>query len=195
MTNSTKRIIGLTGGIATGKTTVCHYLMEKYQLPVLDADIYAREAVAQGSPILREIFNRYGIMIRLSDGNLNRPALGEIIFNNPEEKQWLEAKIHPFVRAKFIEKIPQLDCPTIVLAVPLLFEAKMTDLVTEIWVITCTYKQQIKRLIARDNLTEQQANARINNQLPLEKKVAAADVVLDNSKNLENLYKKINQAI
>jgi dephospho-CoA kinase len=195
MTNFVKRIIGLTGGIATGKTTVSRYLAEKHQLPILDADIYAREAVALDSPILTEIVDRYGTMIQLSDGHLNRKVLAEIIFNNPEEKQWLEAKIHPFVRAKFLQNLRLLNLDTIVLAIPLLFEAKMTDLVSEIWVVSCTHEQQIKRLQARDNLTEEQAITRLNNQLPLEQKIAAADLVLDNSNSLENLYKKIDQAM
>jgi dephospho-CoA kinase len=195
MTNFVKRIIGLTGGIATGKTTVSRYLAEKHQLPILDADIYAREAVALDSPILTEIVDRYGTMIQLSDGHLNRKVLAEIIFNNPEEKQWLEAKIHPFVRGKFLQNLRLLNLDTIVLAIPLLFEAKMTDLVSEIWVVSCTHEQQIKRLQARDNLTEEQAITRLNNQLPLEQKIAAADLVLDNSNSLENLYKKIDQAM
>lgn len=80
------RLIGITGGIGSGKTTVSNYLKEKYQLPIWDADIYARQAVEIGSPILNEILDRYGSDLVLSDGNLNRPRLGEIVFNQAEER-------------------------------------------------------------------------------------------------------------
>ncbi|MFO0174889.1 MAG: dephospho-CoA kinase, partial [Aphanizomenon sp.] len=85
-----KNLIGLTGGIATGKSTVANYLAKTYNLPILDADIYARDAVFIGSPVLSQITEKYGTEIILSDGNLNRAKLGEIIFNQPEERQWVE---------------------------------------------------------------------------------------------------------
>jgi dephospho-CoA kinase len=126
-----KRIIGLTGGIATGKTTVSNYLAHRYQLPVLDADIYAREAVQVGSPIHSKICDRYGSGVQLPDGTLNRKRLGEIVFSNPAQRQWLEQQIHPYVRDRFQSDLNTLVAPTIVLVVPLLFEVGMTDLVTE----------------------------------------------------------------
>lgn len=191
-----QRLIGLTGGIGTGKTTVSRYLTEKYGFPVLDADIYAREAVQLNSPILAKIFDRYGQVLRLPDGSLNRQQLGEIIFNNPSEKEWLENQIHPYVRDCFISRIEQLaDKKGIVLAIPLLFEAKMTDLVTEIWVVSCPVEQQIQRLTQRDRLSIKQAIARIESQLPLAEKVTAADVVLDNASTLEALFEQIDNAI
>ncbi len=190
-----QRIIGLTGGIATGKTTVSNYLFQKYQIPILDADIYARDAVKFNTPIFQAIVTRYGQKIIDSKGELNRSILGDIIFNNSTEKQWLESLIHPFVYQCFIDNIKKLNQELIVLAIPLLFEAKMTDLVTEIWVVTCDYQQQIKRLILRNNLTEQMAIARINNQMPLEKKVILADYVIQNTDNLENLYQQIDNII
>lgn len=195
MTLISRRLIGLTGGIATGKTTVSRYLEETYHLPILDADIYAREAVKPGSPILEAIFARYEEQIRLDDGTLNRKHLGEIIFNDPDEKLWLESQIHPYVRTCFESQIKQLDQDIIVLVIPLLFEVNMTDLVTEIWVVSCSEQQQIKRVMDRDNLTQEQAIARIKNQLPLRQKVAAADVVLDNSSDLANLLNQINKAL
>jgi dephospho-CoA kinase len=190
-----KRIIGLTGGIGTGKTTISNYLTHHHQLPVLDADIYAREAVQPGSPILSEIFERYGVAVKLPDGTLNRKRLGEIIFNHPDEKQWLEQQIHPYVRDRFQSELDTLIAPTVVLAIPLLFEAEMTDLVTEIWVVSCSPEQQLQRMMERDRLSLAQAQTRINNQLPLEEKIARADVVLDNSSTLEDLLKQADQFI
>ncbi|MDJ0714799.1 MAG: dephospho-CoA kinase [Prochloraceae cyanobacterium] len=190
-----RRLIGLTGGIGTGKTTVSRYLADRYQLPVLDADLYAREAVEKGSPILEDIVNRYGKKIQLSDGTLNRKLLGEIVFNNPEEKRWLEDKIHPYVLERFQSKLEQIKSDTVVLVVPLLFEAKMTDIVTEIWVVYCSDREQIRRIINRDRLTETQAIARINSQLPLEQKVADADIALENNSSIESLLEQIDTAL
>lgn len=190
-----KRIIGLTGGIGTGKTTVSTYLAHHYQLPVLDADIYAREAVELGSPILSKIFERYGVNIQLPDGTLNRKGLGEIIFSSPDERQWLEQQIHPYVRDRFQSELNALDVSTVVLVVPLLFEAGMTDLVSEIWVVSCSPQQQLKRLMERDRFSLEQAQTRLNSQLPLQEKVDRADVILDNSSTLEALLKQVDLAL
>ncbi|NEU81374.1 dephospho-CoA kinase [Nostoc sp. UIC 10630] len=191
----TKRIIGLTGGIATGKTTVTNYLASAYNLPILDADIYAREAVSLGSPILGAIAKRYGEQILLPDGSLNRQKLGEIIFNRQDERNWIDNLIHPDVRDRFLKAIDQSSLQTLVLVVPLLFEARMTNLVTEIWVVCCSQEQQLQRLIQRNHLNREQAQARINSQLSIEEKVARADIVLDNSSTLERLLKQIDVAL
>ncbi|GCL47833.1 dephospho-CoA kinase [Microcystis aeruginosa] len=190
-----RRIIGLTGGIACGKSTVSNYLENIYKIPVLDADIYAREAVEKGSAILERIFVRYGRKVKTEDNSLNRQQLGEIIFNNPEEKIWLESQIHPYVRECFKRHLEQLEAPIVVFSIPLLFEAKLTYLVTEIWVVFCGFEQQIERLMTRNNLSREQAIARINNQMPLAEKIALADIVLDNSGDLEALYTQIDRAI
>lgn len=207
------RIIGLTGGISTGKTTVSDYLATVHKLPVLDADIYAREAVELGSPVLKAIVQRYGTGILLDDGHLNRGQLGNIIFNNPAERHWIEQQIHPYVRRRLIEGIqktfnlqeskqknngkvnqPQNKTP-IVLVVPLLFEAKMTDLVTEIWVVHAPQSLEIKRLMKRDYLTVEQAQARINSQMSIDEKAKLADVVLDNSSTMDDLVEQIDAAL
>ncbi len=192
---SANRLIGLTGGIGTGKTTVSNYLAEKYNLPVLDADIYARQALAQDSPILQNVLARYGDRLKLPDTSLNRSALAEIIFNDPKEKQWLESQIHPFVRDRFTQELQRIKNDTIVLAIPLLFEANLTDTVTEIWVVSCDRSLQITRLQQRNGLTSEQAQARIDNQLPLPEKVALADIVLNNNADLEHLYAQVDFAL
>ncbi|NEP85017.1 MAG: dephospho-CoA kinase [Okeania sp. SIO3B3] len=202
------RLIGLTGGIGTGKTTVSNYLNKTYHLPIWDADIYARKAVQPGSLILDSIIEHYGTNILLPNGNLNRQKLGEIVFNNQEELLWLEKQIHPYVRDRFEQNIQQFvkknnepgyqtseKYPTAILVVPLLFEAKMTDLVTEIWVTYTSPQQQIERLMKRDGLSQEQAYTRINNQMPLENKCQQADVVLDNSSTLETFLKQVDSAI
>jgi dephospho-CoA kinase len=190
-----KRIIGLTGGIATGKTTVADYLASAYNLPIFDADIYARDAVSVGSPILSAIAQRYGTDILLPDGNLNRPKLGEIIFPRPDERNWVEGLIHPYVGDRFLSAIAQSSASTLVLVIPLLFEAQMTDLITEIWVVYCSPSQQLQRLIQRNHLTPEQAQARINSQMPLAEKASLANVVLDNSSTLEILLQQVDAAL
>ncbi|MBZ8179961.1 dephospho-CoA kinase [Oscillatoria salina IIICB1] len=187
-----QRIIGLTGGIATGKTTVSNYLANNYNFPVFDADIYAREAVQSDSFILTELAQRYSPNILLSNGELDRQALAKIIFHNPQERSWVEQKIHPYVRQRIQAQLRTFSGYIAVLAIPLLFEAKMTDLCNEIWVVSCHLQQQIKRLIERNNFTLAQAQARIDSQMPLGEKIAAADVVLDNSATLDYLYKQID---
>ncbi|HEY9650866.1 MAG TPA: dephospho-CoA kinase [Coleofasciculaceae cyanobacterium] len=190
-----KRIIGLTGGIGTGKTTVSDYLAHRYQLPVLDADIYAREAVQLDSPILSKIFERYGSEMRLPEGTLNRKRLGEIIFSNLEERQWVEQQIHPYVRDRIEFQLDTLNAPIVVLVIPLLFEANMTDLVTEIWVVSCSPEQQLRRILGRDRLSPEQAQIRINNQLPLSEKIGRADSILDNSSTPEALLQQVDLAL
>jgi dephospho-CoA kinase len=195
MPNLAKRLIGLTGGIGTGKTTVSNYLQDQYALPVLDADVYAREAVTLGSPILVAIIQRYGDRLKLPDGQLNRSALGEIIFNHPQEKQWLESQIHPFVRDRFAQELQHLTSNIVVLSIPLLFEANLMALVTEIWVVSCDRSLQIERLQQRNGLTPQQAAARINSQMPLAQKIALADLVLTNDAGLAELYAQVDDAM
>ncbi|MGD1873175.1 MAG: dephospho-CoA kinase [Mastigocoleus sp.] len=189
-----KRIIGLTGGIATGKTTVSNYLASSYKLPILDADIYAREAVKSGSDILIKISHRYGKEILLNDDNLNRQKLGEIIFNSRSEKQWLENLIHPYVREKFITNINISHAKILILVIPLLFEVKMNNLITETWVVYCSEQQQIERLMQRNNLTLEQSKSRINSQMPLSEKISRADIVLDNSSTQETLLLQVDKA-
>jgi len=190
-----RNLIGLTGGIATGKSTVANYLATAYNLPILDADIYARDAVSVGSPILSQIAEKYGKEIILSDGNLNRSKLGEIIFHQPEERYWVESVIHPYVRSCFDKAINESSANTLILVIPLLFEANLENLVNQIWVVSCSPEQQQKRLIERNNLTPEQAAARINSQLPIAEKIARADVVLDNSANLESLLQQIDKVL
>ncbi|ERN40666.1 dephospho-CoA kinase [Rubidibacter lacunae KORDI 51-2] len=189
------RAIAVTGGIATGKSTVADYLAERHGLPVFDADLFAREAVAPQTEILQRIRDRYGRQIVLRDGSLHRRALGDIIFSDRAERQWLEAQIHPYVRDRLRQALDQLTIPTAAIVVPLLFEADMTDLATEIWVVSCSEAQQLARLQARDELESDLARARIDTQMPLSAKIAAADVVLDNSSARDSLYAQIDAAL
>jgi dephospho-CoA kinase len=121
--------------------------------------------------------------------------LGEVVFSSPGEREWLEQQIHPYVRDRFQSELNTLAASTVVLVVPLLFEAGMTDLVTEIWVVSCSPEQQLRRLMERNQLCLEQAQARINSQMPVQEKVARADLVLDNSSTPKGLLKQIDLAL
>lgn len=191
-----RRIIGLTGGIATGKSTVSDYLAKRHQLPVLDADVYSRQAVAKGSEILRAIAYRYGPKILLADGMLNRTQLGKIIFSNPLEKKWIEQQIHPFVQAQFKTATDSFSVSqALVYSIPLLFEANLTHTVTEIWVVTCQLEQQKQRLMHRSGLSASDAQSRIDAQMSLKEKGQLADHIIDNSASLEHLYRQIDALV
>ena len=175
-----QRRIGLTGGIASGKSSAGKLLQEKHRLAVLDADRYARDALAPGTTASQAVLNRYGKRVFCGD-HLDRKALGEIVFNNPNERLWLEQLVHPVVKQKMDQEIIKLsDAKAIVLMIPLLFETGLESLCTEIWLVDCDEKQQIERLITRDNCTNQQALARINAQWPLARKRLLADRVINN---------------
>lgn len=197
------RIIGLTGGIASGKSTVAKYLEQQHHCTILDADLYARDAVAPSSPLLQLIQDRYGAKILDPKRELNRQQLGQIIFNDEHERQWLEQLIHPYVRQQLEQQrthyLNQQAFSTastvLVMVIPLLFESHMDNLVTEIWVVSCSTSQQQQRLMDRNNLSFQQANARIQSQWPLEDKIARASVVLHNRCDRAQLYRQIDAAI
>jgi len=188
-----QRIIGITGGIATGKTTVSNYLSKVYALPILDADLYARSAI--GSELLSLLTQRYGQIILDRDRNLDRSQLANIIFQDRTERDWLKSQIHPYVRDRLIEESVSYAPNTVVMVIPLLFEANMTDLVTEIWVVACSPEIELQRLIDRNQLSVEDAQLRIAAQLPLAEKIDRADIVLDNSGNLEDLYAQIDRSV
>ncbi len=211
------RIIGLTGGIGTGKSTVAR-ILEQHGIPVADADQLARQALAVGSPIRERVLERYGPTLQTQDGDLDRSRLGAIVFADPGERLWLEEQIHPFVKTElrhfleahgasaplreWVDALHRLKndrgtegSPAVCLMIPLLFEAHMEDWVSEIWVVTCTPEQQQQRLSLRDPLTTEQIEARIASQWPLAEKVRRADVVLDNSGSLSDLQRQVQQVL
>ena len=190
-----QRRIGLTGGIASGKSSAGKLLQEKHRLAVLDADRYARAALAPGTTASQAVLNRYGKRVFCGD-HLDRKALGEIVFNNPNERLWLEQLVHPVANQMMDQEIIKLsDAKAIVLMIPLLFETGLESLCTEIWLVDCDEKQQIERLIIRDNCTNQQALARINAQWPLARKRLLADRVINNRNGSDELEIEVAVAL
>ncbi|CAE22310.1 putative dephospho-CoA kinase [Prochlorococcus marinus str. MIT 9313] len=181
-----QRRIGVTGGIASGKSSVGLYLSEQHALPLLDADIYARDALVAGSAATMAVLQRYGNAVaeagQLNPISIDRIALASIIFSDAQERRWLEQLIHPIVAKRFDVALADLSAePVVVLMIPLLFEAKLSGLCSDVWLVDCSPAQQCQRLIARDGLTLKQAEQRISTQWPLEQKRPLADLVIDNS--------------
>ncbi|MFN5195284.1 MAG: dephospho-CoA kinase [Cyanobacteriota bacterium] len=185
----TQRRIGLTGGIASGKSSVGRLLAAR-GLPVLDADGYAREALAPGEPGATAVLQRYGERVRALGGGgpdggrgavIDRAALGRIVFADAAERRWLEALVHPLVRQRFAAELQRLvHAPVVVLMIPLLFEVGLESLCSEVWLVDCDPQQQLVRLMARDGLGEQDARARLAAQWPLARKRPLAQVLIEN---------------
>ena len=162
-----QRRIGLTGGIASGKSTVGRWL-EARGWPVLDADHFARDAIGPGQPQTLAVLERYGEVVAIDGCAINRAALGRIVFTDASERAWLEQLIHPVVRERFDQALDALeDEPVVVLMIPLLFEAGLTGLCSEIWLVDCDEQQQLARMMQRDGLDAVQARARLGAQLSL----------------------------
>lgn len=198
--NGPQRRIGLTGGIASGKSSVGG-LLAAQGLPVLDADTFAREALAPGSPGAAAVLARYGLTVTaegpgVEEAVLDRAALGEIVFRDAKERRWLEELVHPIVRHRFERELQELNqAPAVVLMIPLLFEASLEGLCREVWLVDCDEQQQLQRLMVRDHLSEDAARARIAAQWPLERKRGLADVVIDNRGNSAQLKAAVARAL
>ena len=180
-------VIGLTGGIASGKSTVSAMFTDM-GITVIDADIEARLAVEPGEEAYNEIVSHFGHDILEEDTTINRPKLGEIIFNNEEKRLLLNSIVHPAVRermAKKREKAEAADEKAVVLDIPLLFESKLTGLVEKIIVVYVDEQTQLERLMKRNGFSEEEASSRIRSQMPLKDKVGLADAVIDNSGSIE----------
>ena len=177
-----QRRIGLTGGIASGKSTVAALLKDR-GYPVLDADAYAKEALAPGTSASNAVLARYGKRVKTElSSSIDRACLASIVFNDPHERNWLEQLVHPIVRQRFDEAVQSLhNAPVVILMIPLLFEAGLEGWCSEIWVVHCTPLQQKERLMARNKFSETEALQRIEAQWPLDEKVHLADQVINNS--------------
>ena len=185
-----QRRIGITGGIASGKTIIGDFLFQAKQWPILDADLYAHEALRAESQISEKVLLRYGNKIinsaRKNDQIINRKALAKIVFQNHAEKEWLEETIHPFVNKRIEEELEKLKSNSVViLIIPLLFEKNYTYLCSEICYIDCPRNMQIKRLQSRDNYNLEEANQRIDAQWKSTFKKQFADHIITNSNNDE----------
>lgn len=186
-------IIGLTGSIASGKSTVSQMLQE-LGYPVVDADLVARQVVEPETDTLRNIQQAFGPEVIREDGSMDREKVGSIIFNDPASRKKLNDIIHPAIRQEMLrQRQAHLDAgfETVIMDIPLLFESKLQHMVDKILVVSVSEEEQLRRLVERNNFTEKDARARIASQLPMSVKEAGADEVLDNNGTVENTRRQL----
>lgn len=186
-------IIGLTGAIACGKSSIADEL-RNFGAKTLDIDKVTKELLEYGGSLYSSYVQRYGKIVVNEDGELNKKAVADIIFNNESERQWVNSVAHPILlnRARdFLTECADNGEFLAVLEVPLLFEAGWDNLVDEVWAVHISRKLQIKRLMARDGITRQEAVTRINAQMSADEIAARADVVIDNSQLKIKIRKQI----
>lgn len=193
------RVIGLTGGIASGKTTVAN-LLEARGGAVIDADRIAREVVEPGQPALDAIARAFGPEVIAPDGRLDRPALARRVFGDEPARERLNSIVHPAVKAAMLHALAQLRegeavPPFAVLVVPLLFETGMQTMADTVWTVSVPPALQRERLVARDALSDAEADARIASQWPLERKLALSDRVIDNTGDPDALEAQLTAAL
>jgi dephospho-CoA kinase len=193
------RIVGLTGGIGSGKTTVTEYLISR-GVHVLDADRIAREIVLPGSDMLIELSSVFGKDILQEDGSLDRKKLGGIVFSDAEKKKTLDRLMHTRILELIHERIFQFreeqeHAKVIFIDAPLLFETGLDKSADEIWVIDADDETRIRRIMARDGLAREEILKRIESQMTREEKNSRADVILDNTGDQEALYRQIDELL
>jgi dephospho-CoA kinase len=179
--------IGLTGGIASGKSTVSQWLI-RHGYPVIDADKISREVVAAGEPVLCKIAEKFGDTMILPTGELDRKKLASLVFQDDKERLKLNALLHPLIRARMLKELDQHEKEGASLAfldIPLLYESGLESWVDKTIIVYVSETNQLKRLMARNRLAESQAHARIVSQMPLSEKVKLADAVIDNNGSIE----------
>jgi dephospho-CoA kinase len=183
--------IGLTGGIASGKTTVAQRFME-LGVPVIDADAAARAVVAPGKPGLAEVLKRFGSGVATENGELDRRALRELIFREPASRRDLEAILHPLIRADMEQSADVAVGPYVVMAIPLLVEGGLRDRVDRILVVDVDQAVQLQRVMARDGSTEEHARAILASQASRSERLAMADDVLLNTGTVTDLRQAVD---
>jgi len=190
-------VIGLTGGIASGKSTVARMLIDK-KITVIDADVIAKQAVEKGMPAYRQIVEAFGKDILLENGDIDRKKLGSIVFTDEQKRLKLNQIVHPAVRAEMLKQRDEAIARKeqfVVLDIPLLYESGLDYLVGKVLVVTVPADIQLKRLMERNSLTEEEAMSRITSQMPLADKTKKADAVIDNSGSLEHTKHQLEEVL
>ncbi|MDY5059314.1 dephospho-CoA kinase [Staphylococcus simulans] len=187
-----QKVIGLTGGIGTGKSTVSE-LLAVHGFKIVDADVAAREAVEKGSEGLEQVRQVFGDEAIDENGEMNRKYIGEIVFNDDKMREKLNQIIHPIVRT-LMEKQKEAylnDGYNVIMDIPLLFENNLQDTVDETWLVYASESIQVERLMERNDLTQEEAKARVYSQISIDKKRRMADRVIDNRGTLLELKQNL----
>ena len=189
------KIIGLTGGIGTGKSTVAQFLAELGAV-VIDVDQVGHQALKPESRVYQEIVNTFGEQVLAPDGTIDRRKLGKIVFANPGDRTRLNEIIHPAMHQMVMARLEEhrrQDARVVVLDAPLLLDAGWAQSVDEVWVTTAAESTVLERLRERSSMSAQKVQARIHSQLPSEERIKQADVVIDTDCDLNELKNKVRQ--
>ncbi len=187
--------IGLTGGIASGKSTVVS-MLRGYDAAIIDCDIIARDVVQPGSEGLQAVVRAFGPQALLPDGTMNRAYIGGIVFNDAAKKKELEDILFPLIRRDIDRQAAALEekgARVVFLDMPLLFEVKYHTYVDEVWLVYVDAATQLTRLMARNGYTQKEALARIHSQFPIDEKKSLSQVIIDNTASLENTETQVQQ--
>jgi len=184
-----KVVIGLTGGIGSGKTTIANFFAD-LGIDIIDADIAARKVVEPKSSALVQISQRFGLQFIKADGTLNRPLLRSQIFSNDIDKLWLNNLLHPLIRQTMLNEIEQSQSPYCLLVAPLLIENNLQSLVERILVIDVCEEEQIKRSVLRDPSSKEEIIRIISSQIPRKERLKHADDIIDNTKSDLSIIKE-----
>lgn len=184
-------IIGLTGGIGSGKSSVAERFAA-LGIPIIDADLIAHEIVSVGQSALQEIADTFGQQFLNQDGTLNRRRLRSHVFAEPKAREKLESIMHPRIRSEMMRRVKELKAPYCILVIPLLIEAKQTDLVDRIVIVDVTPETQHKRIAARDGLTDTEIDAILAAQADRETRLRAADDIIRNEGSWECLDRQVD---
>ncbi len=187
-------IVGLTGGIGSGKSTVAN-LFAELGVPVVDADIIAREVVAKGTPLLERIVQHFGESILTEQGELNRAALRALIFADDNARQWLNNILHPAIREEMLCRLHAQNYPYVLWVVPLLIENNLTALCQRVLVVDVTPETQLARAAKRDNNNAAMIETIMRAQVSREVRLSTADDVIDNNRDLSESLPNIKQKV
>ncbi len=185
-------VIGLTGGIGSGKTAATDRF-KSHGITIVDADIVSRQIVEPGTLALTKIQEHFGDHVITSDGQLDRRALREIVFSHPEERKWLESLTHPLIGQEIFRQLQASQSPYTLLVSPLLFESGQSRMTNRVVLVDAPVEAQISRTIQRDNTTEAGARAIVEAQMPREQRLSKADDIIVNDQNLEHLYAQVDR--
>ncbi|MBD3949660.1 dephospho-CoA kinase [Tuanshanicoccus lijuaniae] len=188
------KVIGLTGGIATGKSTVVRYIINR-GYKVIDADTVAREVVEVGQPALADLVHVFGESILTQEGALHRKRLGKLMFSDVTTRQTVNAILHPYIFDSIRIQREQSQDKVLFIDMPLLFEVGYEQQVDEVWLVYVPHSIQLTRLMKRDGLSEEEAQQRIKAQWPVERKRAFANLTIDNSGTIDATYRQVEQAL
>lgn len=184
-------VLGVTGNIASGKSTVVRRLQEHGAIGI-DADLVYRELVGSGQPLLATLAEHFGAHIIAEDGSLDRPALGEIVFSDPRKLRELDELTHPAVIAEIDRRVAAIASGVVVIDAVKLIESGHADHCDQVWVVTADTNVQVTRLVDRNTLSQVEARRRVEAQPPMAPKLARADRVIDNSGTIENTYAQVD---